>query len=157
LNGQLQDALRSVAGLHVAERTQVDASEQASGLEIVRVALENVLGFDDGVANAAGAGIKFGQAGGQVLGGGGGLNGCPVFLDSPVGQLTAAVGRYLLLVHVREREVVVRGGAVGRLTGRGSRSWGGFRWFSGLVLSQKYGAAEGKQRAEPEQFFHQES
>ena len=57
LDGQFQDTLRSVAGLHVAERAQVDTSEQASGFEIVGIALENILGFDDGVANAAGAGI----------------------------------------------------------------------------------------------------
>ena len=157
LDSKFQDALRSVTGLHVAERAQIDAPEQTARFEIVDVTLENVLGFNDGVANAAGAGIKLGQSGCQVFGRGVGLNGGPVFLDGLVRQFAAAVCSYLLLVHVREGEVVVGGGTVGRLAGGGSGNRRGFCWFSGLVLSQKYRAAEGEQRAEPEQFFHQES
>jgi len=154
-DGQFQNTLRPVARLHVAQRAQIDSSEQAAGFEIIGIALENVLGFDDRVADTAGSRVKFGQAGGQVLGRGIGLNSETVFLDRLVSQFAASVGRNLLLVHMREGKVIIGGGSVGCLT----VAWHG-RWigrFSGLVLCEECGNAQGKQRAEREQFFHQES
>ena len=62
LDGQLQHVLRSLSGLHVAQRTQINAPQQLVRFQIVGIALKDVLRFQDGVPNAAGLGIELGQA-----------------------------------------------------------------------------------------------
>src|SRR5208282_1894032 len=138
LDRQFQDALRTAARLHVAKRAQVDPSQQTAGFEIVGIALDEVLRLDHGVANAADLVIELGQAGGQVGGSRVRINGGAVFLNGLIGQLAASVG-YLFLVHVREREVVIGGGAVGRLAldgGLGASDGRGIRGPSRLILRQ---------------------
>jgi hypothetical protein len=76
--------------------------------------LDDVLRLDHGVANAPRLGIKLGQARGQVRGGRVRINGGAVFLNRFSRQFAAPVSRHLFLVHVREGEMVVGGGAVGR-------------------------------------------
>jgi hypothetical protein len=115
LDRQFQNALGTAARLHVAERAQINPSQQAAGFKIVGIALDDVLRLDHGVANAAGLGIELGESGGQVRGSRIGINGGAVFLDRLIRQFAAAVRGHLFLVHVREGKVVVGGGAVGRL------------------------------------------
>src|SRR5579871_2124329 len=113
LDGQLQDIFRPVSAAgHVSEQTQVNAAEQFVGFEIVGITLENFLRLQHGVADAAGFDVKLGQAGGQEFRRRVGFDGKAIFLHRLVGQLAAAVHRDLLFVHVSERVVVIRGGAI---------------------------------------------
>src|SRR5208282_74220 len=114
-------------------------SQQAAGLEIVGIALDDVLRLDHGVANAAGLGVEFGETRGQVRRGRVRINGGAVFLNRFIRQFAAAVRGHLFLVHVREGEVVVGGGAVWCLALGGGLRAGGSRGIpgaSGLILSQ---------------------
>src|SRR5580698_11330157 len=140
---QFQYAFRTVAGLHIAERAQIVPSQQTAGFEIVGIFLDNVLRFDDGIANSASLRIELGETGCQICGGRIRINRGAVFLNRFVGQFAAAVGGHLFLIHVREGEVVVGGGTVGalrfvvrlvgRLGTRGKRILG----VSGLTLSDQ--------------------
>src|ERR1700704_2983206 len=95
---------------------------------MIWIPLDDVLRLDDGVANAPRLGIELGQARGQIRGGRVGINGGAVFLDGLVRQFAAAVGSHLLLVHVRECEVVIGGRAVRRRAlGSGLRASGSRR------------------------------
>ena len=87
-------------------------------LEVVAVALQDVLGFEDSVANAAGAGVKLRQGGVQVIGVRIVLDGETIFVNRLVGVVGAAVHRDHLLVHVRQGEVIVGRGLVGLLRRR---------------------------------------
>ena len=102
--------------LHVAQRTQINPAQQFVRFEIVGIALQNVLRFEHCIANAAGLGIELSQCRGQIFGSRIGFDGLAVFLDRFIGQFTAAVHRNLLLVHVRQRVVVI-GGSLVRLAG----------------------------------------
>ena len=140
LDRQFQDALGAAARLHVAERTQIDSSEQASSFQIVGTLLDDVLRLDHGVANAARFGVKLSQSGGQIRGRRIGVDGGAIFLDRLIQQFAAAVSRPLFLVHMREGKVIVGCGAVGsfvlgdgRLLSSRSR---GIRNMSGLVLGK---------------------
>jgi hypothetical protein len=48
--------------LHIAQRVQIDAAKQFMGSDVLRLALDGVLGRQDGVADATRAEIKLGQA-----------------------------------------------------------------------------------------------
>ncbi len=114
-------------------------------LEIVAVALQDVLGFENGIANAPGAGVKLRQGGVQVVGIRIVLNGEAIFVNRFVGVVGAAIHRDHLFVHVRQCEVIVGRSLVGllrrsrRLLGwRGSRR----RWLlrrAGLRSFLQYG------------------
>ena len=86
-------------------------------------------------ANASGFYVELGEAGGQEFGGRIGLDGEAVFFRGFGGEIAAAVGRDHLLVHVRERVMVV-GGCLVRLCGaktgpawyRAERDPVGTRW-----------------------------
>ena len=112
VDGQLQDVVGAGAAGHVAERAQINAAEQLVGFEILGIALDDVLRFFDGVGDAAGLYVEFGQAGGQEFGRGIGFDGEAVFLGRLGGQVAAAVGRDHLLIHVRQRVVVIGGGVI---------------------------------------------
>ena len=86
--------------------------------EIVGIALQNVLRFEHRVANATGLCVQLSQARGQVFGTGIGFNGGAIFLDRLGGQITAAINRHLLLVHVRQGVVVVGGSLIRFVRGR---------------------------------------
>src|ERR1700735_4394457 len=106
------------------------------GLDIVGIALDDVLGFEHGIADAARFDVKFGEAGGEELGRGIGLDGEPVFFHGLIGQLAAAVGCDLLLVQVRQRVVVIGGGVI-HFARRSLRRFGwsfgvGLRGWTGL-------------------------
>src|ERR1035438_906962 len=62
-----RNLLRLGTGLYVVKRTQVDTAQQAARLQVVAVALQDVLGFEDCIANAAGLGVQFGESGVQVI------------------------------------------------------------------------------------------
>ena len=119
LDRKLQHLLRLRARLHVAERAQINTAQQTTRFQVVAVALQDVLGFQHGVANAAGLGVEFRQAGVQVVGSRIVLDGQPVLFNRLVGIVGAAVHGHHLLVHVRHREVVI-GCCLVRLLG-GSR------------------------------------
>ena len=118
LDGQLQHVVGTAAAGHVTEGSQVNATQEFMRLEIGGVALDDVLGFDDGVADATGLDVKLGQAGSEELGRRVGFNGQAIFFHGLVGQLTAAINRDLFFIHVRDRVMVVGSGAI-QLTGRG--------------------------------------
>ncbi len=108
VDGQLENILRALPCLNVTQRTQVDPAQQLVGFQVVGIALENVLGFEDGITNTPGLGVELSQRGSQILGSRVGVDRQPVFLDGFVGQLAAAVHRHLLLVHMGQRVVVIR-------------------------------------------------
>ena len=112
IDRQLENVVGAGAAGHVAERTQIDAAEKLVGFEILGIALDDVLRFFDGVGDAAGLDVEFGEAGGQEFGGGIGFDGEAVFLGRFDGQVAAAVGRDHLLIHVGEGVVVVGGGLI---------------------------------------------
>ena len=120
LDGQLENILRALSRLHVAQRAQINAAQQLVGFQVVGIALQDVLRLEDGIPNAAGLGIHLGQRGRQVFGSRIGIDGQPVFLNGFVGQLAAAVDGHLLLVHVSQSVVVVRGGLIQLC---GARAW----------------------------------
>ncbi len=139
LDRQLQHAFGTAARLHVSERAQIDPSQQAAGFEIIGILFDDVLRLNHGVANSPCLGIQLGQTRGQVRGGWIRIDGGAVFLNSFIGQLAAAVSGHLFLIHVREGEVVVGGGAVRTLAlGSGLRASGswGISGASRLVLGQ---------------------
>ena len=113
LDGQLEHIVGAVAARHVAQRTEIDAAEQLVRFQVLGIALDDVLRFEHGVADASGFYVEFGQAGGQEFRRRIGFDREAVFLDGFVGQVAAAVHRDLLFVHVRDGVVVVGGGAVG--------------------------------------------
>ena len=67
LNGQLQHFLRLASGLRVAQRTQINPAQQLARLQVLGIALDDVLGLGHCIANATGAGIEFRQTGVQEL------------------------------------------------------------------------------------------
>src|SRR5580704_10645137 len=104
---QLEDIVGTMPRLDVAKGPQINASQQFVCRQIRRIALDDVLGLDHSVTNAAGLGIEFGKTGSEVLGSGIGINGSAIFLDRFAGQVAASVNRYLLLVGVGESVVIV--------------------------------------------------
>ena len=58
VDGQLQHFLRLCPRLHVAERAQIDSSQQPTRFQVVAIALQDVLRFQNGVANASRLGVK---------------------------------------------------------------------------------------------------
>jgi len=61
VDGQLQHVVGAGATGHFAERAQIDAAEKLVGFEVIGIALENVLGFFDGVGDAARLDVEFGE------------------------------------------------------------------------------------------------
>src|SRR5579862_5932739 len=112
LDGEFEDVVGAVAAGHVAKGTEIDAPEKLVGFEIFGIALDDVLSFEDGVSNASGLNVKFGEASGQKFGGRIGVDGKTIFLDRFVGEIAAAINRDLLLVHMSDGVVVIGGGAV---------------------------------------------
>ena len=127
INGQFEDILRSISGLHVAQGAKINPAQQLAGFEVGGIALNNVLGFEHGIPNASCLGIELGQTGGQVLRSGVSVNGLTVFLNGFVGQFAASVDRYLLFVHMGQGVVVIRGGAVSLAWVRRGWLFGGLR------------------------------
>src|SRR5664279_422556 len=128
LDRQLQNFLRLRPGLHIAEGTQIDAAQQTARLQIVAIALQDVLGFEHGIANAASLGVQFGESGIQVVGSGIVVDRQPILFNRLIGVVSASVHGNQFLVHVRHGEVVIRRRLVRRL--RGSR----FGWRRGACL-----------------------
>ena len=75
--------------------------------EVIWFALENILRFNDGVLDAAGFCVQLGQCRCQVTGSRVGFYGLSIFLNGFVGEITAAIDRYLLFVHVSQSVVIV--------------------------------------------------
>ena len=137
LDRELQDALGAAARLHIAQRAQIDPSEQAARFEIVGILLNDILRFDHGIANATSFRVKFGEAGGQICGGRVGVNGGAIFFDRFVSQFAAAVSGHLFLIHMREGEVVVGGSAI-RCFGFGGRlRTSGFCGLGRLICNRR--------------------
>src|ERR1019366_1001256 len=99
LDRQLQNFLRLGTGLHVAKRSQIDAAQQAACLQVVAVALQDVLGLQDRIANAASLGVQFGESGIQVIGSGIVVNRQPILFNRLVGIISAPVHGNQFLVH----------------------------------------------------------
>src|SRR5262249_24363549 len=135
LNGQLQDFPRPTR-LGIAERTQVNSPQKLVGFQVVGIALDDLLSFENGVAYAASAVVDVSQSGIQVLRRRVGGNRQPVFLDGLVGVLAAPVHGHHLFVHVGQSEVVVRRRMV-NLSGRRVLvgSWGRLR--RGIFLRRR--------------------
>ena len=107
LNGAAHGLALSVASTDVAEAAQIDASQEAARLQVVRVALQDFLGFGYGVVNPLGLPVHFckafaddGRLGVQGIGFFVGLNGFG-------GVLGVAGVLILLLVDVAHRVVVI--------------------------------------------------
>jgi hypothetical protein len=49
INGQLENILRTLPVLDVPQRTQIDPPQQLVRFQVIGIALENVLGFEDGI------------------------------------------------------------------------------------------------------------
>src|SRR4030095_7843584 len=81
LDGQLQDVTRTASGLHVAQRSQVDPAQQLVSFQVIGITLQDVLGFQYGIPDAACFRIKLGQGGRKILRGGVGLDSKPVLFD----------------------------------------------------------------------------
>jgi hypothetical protein len=113
LYGQLEHVVGTVAAArHVAQRPQINPAQQFVSLQIVRIAFENVLSLQHGVSNATSLHVQLGQSGSEELRRRISLDGQPVLFHGPIRQLTTAVNRNLLFVHMRERVVVIRGSAI---------------------------------------------
>ena len=112
LNSQLQNVVRGVASLHVAERAQINVPEQFVRFQVLRVALQNFLRLGDGVTDASGPRINFRQCRGQVLRSRIGVNRQAVLLNGFADQVAAPIDRHLFLIHVGHREVIVGGGFI---------------------------------------------
>ena len=112
IDGQLQDVVGAGTAGHVAERAKINAAEKLVGFQILGIALDDVLRFFDGVGDAAGLYVELGQAGGQEFRRGIGIDSEAVFLGRFAGQVAAAVGGDHLLIHVRQRVVVVGRGVI---------------------------------------------
>ncbi len=122
---ELQHLPGGAAGLTVAQRAQINPAKKFMGVEVVGVLLEQILSGDDRVLDFSGLEIQLRQAAVQKLRGGIGVQRQLVLLDRAGGVLASTVrGRHLLVV-VRERVMVVGGGAVGSLRsgGRWVRRW----------------------------------
>ena len=143
VDGQLEDVLRALPGLHVTQRAQINTAQQLVGFQVVGIALENVLGFEDSIPNTPGLGIELSQRRSQILGSRIGIDGQPVFLDGFIGQLAAAVHRHLLLVHMGQGVVVIRRRLV-ELAGRGRGRCFGIRSRSLLRGNSRDGQQENK-------------
>ena len=100
IDGELEDLLRLRARLQVTERAQIDSAQQAMSIQVLGIMLENVLGFEDGVANASGLGIEFGQAGVEIRRLGIVGDGQLVLFIGLVGVFGARVAGDLFLVNV---------------------------------------------------------
>ena len=124
----LQNVVGTGAAGHVAERTQINAAEKLVGFEILGIALDDVLRFFDGVGDASGLDVEFGEAGGQEFRRGIGFDGETVFFRGLGGQVAAAVSRDHLLIHVRERVMVVGGCLVDFARRRLGRLGVGLSW-----------------------------
>ncbi len=107
VDGQLQDVVGPGAAWHVAEGAKINAAQQLVCFQIFRIALDDVLRFLDRVGDASGFYVELRQAGGQEFRRRIGVDGKPVFLRSFSGQVAAAIGRDHLLIHMRQRVVVV--------------------------------------------------
>ena len=112
IDSKLKNVVGAGASGHIAKRAQVNTAEKFVGLKVLGIALDDVLGFADGVGNASGLHIELGEGRGQELRRGIGLDCETVFLGCLCSQVAAAVGRDHFLVHVRQAVVVVRGGLI---------------------------------------------
>ncbi len=111
LDGQLENVLRALSRLRIAQRAQINAAQQFMRFQVVRVTLENVLRLEDGIPNAARLGVE--TAGPHRIG----VDRQPILLNGFIGQLAATVHRHLFLVHV-SHGVVVIGRSLVQLAGR---------------------------------------
>ena len=136
LNSQLEHIVRAVAAGHVTERTQINAAEKLMRFKIVGIALDDILRFNHGVADAARLYVKFGQAGGQKFRRGVGLDSEAVFFNRLVRQFAAAVGGHFFFVHMREHVVVIGCAVIGFTRGGWRR--GRFR-VGYLRISSRFG------------------
>ena len=107
LDGQFQQFLGLRSGLHVAQRTQINAAQKLSGFQIIGVAPDDVSRFLDSITDAAGLSVEFSQSGIQIFRGRIILDGQAIFFDGLGGILGAAIHGHHLLIHVRQRIVIV--------------------------------------------------
>ena len=118
LDGQFQQFLRLRSGLQVTQRTQINAAQKLSGFQIIGVAPDDVSRFLDSITDAAGLGIEFGQPGIQIFRGRVILDGQAVFFDGLGGIFGAAIHGHHLLIHVRQRIVIIGSRSVNLLRRR---------------------------------------
>ena len=113
LDSQLENVLGSIAiARHIAERPEINPAQQLVSFKIVRIPLQNVLGLDDGVANASSLDVEFRKTRSQKFGRWIGVDGEAVFFHGLVGQFASAVSGDLFFVKVRQRVVVIGSGMV---------------------------------------------
>ena len=62
VNGQVQHLLRRGIVLHVAQRAQVDASQQLMCFQVVGILLDHVLRGENGIANPPGLEVELRQS-----------------------------------------------------------------------------------------------
>ena len=111
-DGALGDFGLATVGAGIAKAADVDACEQAARRNIVRIALQDFLGFGNGVAFAARLPIHFGETLTDHRGFRVECVGLFVELDGLRGVVGLAGVFELLLEHVAHREVVVGTGSV---------------------------------------------
>src|SRR5271165_1681594 len=147
LNRQLEDLVGLRAVLHIAEGAQVNAAQKAVRLEIVAVALENVLGFENRVLDAPGASVQFSEPRVQIVGGRVVLDGQTVLVDGLAGVLRSAIHRDHLFVDMGHGEVIV-GRRLIRSVGRrgGSRRFGVLIGGSGGRILRQNAQGTGSQK-----------
>ncbi len=119
-DGLLQHVLRLNALLHVAERTQVDATQQAACVEVLRIAPDDLFSFKHGIANAPGLGVEFSDLRIQIRIRRIVFDRELVLLDRAIHVFQAPGGRHHVFIHVGQREVVIGFSAIG-LGGRCGR------------------------------------
>ena len=61
VDGELENVLRALPRLDVTQRAQINTAQQLVRFQVVGIALENVLGFEDRIPNTAGLGIELSQ------------------------------------------------------------------------------------------------
>jgi hypothetical protein len=120
IDGQLQNVVGAGTAGHIAQRAEINATEQLVGFKVLGVALDDVLRFADRVGNTSSLDVELGKGGSQEFRGRIRFDRESVFFAGFHGQVAAAVSGHHLLVHVGQRVVIVRGSLI-HLAGRGLR------------------------------------
>ncbi len=105
----------------VAQLAQIDAAEEAMGVDVVGRAFEQAAGGDFGIVEVPGAEVEIGEAIIELRRGGVGVEGVLVLVDGEAGVVVIAGLEGLVFIHVGEGEVIVGHGAIGLLGGCGGR------------------------------------
>ena len=112
LDCELQHLGRLHSTLHVADRAQVDPAKQLAGIEIVGIALYDLLRLGDGVPDVSRFEIKLRKTCVQLFRAWIVLERKFIFVDGLAGVLRVSVNRDHFFIHVRQRVVVVSLGAI---------------------------------------------